>query len=110
MNSDFDETLRRRFAAAQPIVADEGFVLRVGDALRRRRRLTELLAVLGVVALGVLVAIVLPLLAPVFDLVQRGATALAVLAGEAQTSLVAAVLMGALVVVGATLSWTLRRL
>jgi hypothetical protein len=110
MNSDFDDELRRRFADAHPVASEDGFVLRVGDALRRRRRQRQLLTGLGVVAIGMLATLGAPLLSPLIDLVQRGTAALVALAGEAPNSPVAAVLLGALVFAGAAVTWTLRRL
>ena len=110
MHGDFDDELRRRFAAAEPVKTDEAFVLCVGDTLRRRRRQEKVLAVLGVTLLALGVGLAFPRLAPLFALAQRGGNAMAALAGSATDSPVAAALLCALLVAGATVSWSLRRL
>jgi len=110
MHSDFDDEMRRRFAAAEPVKADEAFVLRVGDAMRRRRRQERVLAVLGVTVLVLGIGLAAPRLAPLFELAQRAGGAIATVAGSAPDSPVAAAVLGGLLIAGATVGWSLRRL
>ena len=83
---------------------------RIEQLIQRRRGQRLALGVLGAAVLAAAAATLAPHLAPLVDLVERGAATLVTLAGEAPTSPVAAALLGALVLSGAALSWTLRRL
>ena len=109
MNRDFDVELKRRFAAAEPVPEEEAFLRRVDDALRVRRRRQAVLAVLGAMSLVLLAALVVPQLIPLLDLAEGGLTTITVLAGTAQDSPVAALVLGALVLAGTVVSWSLRR-
>jgi hypothetical protein len=108
VNVDIESRLRREFAACDPDVADEDFVRRTQVAIGHRRRRRRALAALGVAVPAVLLIVLAPRLAPLVDLVEKGAAVLTTLAGDAPSSLSAAALLGALVLAAAAVSWTLR--
>jgi hypothetical protein len=110
MNDPFEQEMRRRFATQDPVPADEAFVVRLRGELLRRRRLQRVGAISAIILLGVLVAFTLSRLAPLFELVSRGASALGGLAVEAPSSLPALAILGALIFAAAVVTWALRRI
>jgi hypothetical protein len=112
MNDSFEDSLRRRFAAAEPVQADEAFVQLVSAGVGRRRRRLQLLAWAGGAVSLVVVALLAPQVLALGDWIAGTAGTLARFApspGWPEASLGTIVVIAALGFAVAAVAWVLRR-